>query len=364
MTVDAALVGDSWRERFRRRRAGLLALSLWCSAWLALAPTLLHRYRDAFFGNGLTPSSVMQGPLALLKASFGMDIFDVGVAIVVIGFVLLLVVLTVLEWLAWRCRFDPADLTVTSLRWTLRAVPTVIAWSFAGVVLIGIAVKLAQPLDTIAGLVVIGTAGAIAWSILPFISLNRDELQRDVPGWFWRPAWPGWQAVVAGLALFIVTVGLNWFTSDFLGEDSLPLSVTTVIDLAVFVVTLWPSSAFLYLWINRTGFSNVAGQAHRVFSWRTLAALFLIDARVTVWFLLGAGVPILVSALLLIFVIPQVQEFNRATGEMFSWPMSLAIQVSAFFRDYWWAFAPSLLALLFSARGRLYVLLGMVRSDG
>jgi hypothetical protein len=332
-------------------------LSAWAALWLALVPLVLRVYSSEMFVGGLTPDVVMQRSyFSWFYTHLGWDIIDGLFACVLLAFCLFLVGLVTLETLAWVARIDRDDRPVASLRWTVRAVPAVIVWSIIGLVVVSLLAAATRFSNSGSWVEWIPSVVGLAWFVtLPFFMLNARELERDRPALAWRPAWPGFQAVMVSILLAIWMVGSDWLTDSALAMGWMSVRVEVLVDSLLFVATLWPVSAFLYLWINRAGQAELRANARTVYAWRTIRELLSVDVRGIVLGAFVIGVPVVVTACLLIFFVPQIAAVNESTGQAFPRWVSAAIDGARFIAKWWWAFAPALSGLVLVARGRLYV---------
>ena len=360
--MSAGAASESLAQRFRKRRLPFLWLAVWVAGWAALVPSFIHGYRAAFFYGGVTPLSVMRAPgLAQVHALFGVDLFGAMYLAVAAIFVAVLVGLLSLEAVAWRLRLDSDDLSVTAMRWTARAVPAVALLWVIGAILVVLSAVFAQGFHGagVANYVPTAVAG-LAWLGLTFFALNADELRPPLPSLFWRAAWPGLQALLVGLVLGAVIAALNWAAGAAVAAASLPAPAVLAIYFGAAIASLWPLSAILSLWLNRAPLRWLKQVASRIFSRRTLSALLVLDVRMVVWASLVFLVPATIVFVMLLLLVPLADAFNQQTGANFPALVSASIAFAKRCQAWWWVLVPIFPTLLLVARGRLYVLLGMV----
>jgi hypothetical protein len=357
-------------DRLRARGKTFVLLAAWASAWLALLPVTLRVYGGVLFVNGLTPAIVIErSRFAWLHATFGWDIVDALFAAAVLAFVLLLVLLFTLETLAWVFRLDREDRPVAAVRWTLRALPAVVLWSLVGVVLVTLMVILTRSLaPTSPWAYAPAVVGSLWWLGLPFFALAVTPLRLASPAVAWRPSWPGWQAVAAGLVLLAIVVAADWATEAAQSAGHLSATTKLLAETLVFVLVLWPWSAFLFLWLNRAGVRGLREHAGVVFAWSTIAELLSLGVRGICLATLILGVPALVSVFLMAFIVPSLEMANLRTGDDFPMLVAAAVDSVRWIGSRWFeltlVLAPAVIAVVLLARGRLYVAMGRVRVDG
>lgn len=143
--------------------------------------------------------------------------------------------------------------------------------------------------------------------LLPFALLHADRLRAPRPQHWWRPAWPGVIAVIAGVALVLLLPLFDAVIVGVLERLERPLAalvarvVTTVIESLAMLVAM-------VVWLGR-GDEFVIGQGLRqVFRVAPLKAWFAYPLAWW-WLVLPAVVPILGGAVLVLYVIPQYESW-------------------------------------------------------
>lgn len=320
-----------------------LGFAVWCTATVWGLLELTRPYP------GIVSMKPGRGAFELSEAAFHMP---AGKALLVLFLIAFFVVMTVG---GLRRLLDPDRMAVDAVLWVLRSKTLWLA--LAGTVLLSVA-GLSFPSGT--GDYVIGAseiAGLVFMFLTPFAAWNARTLRESRLSAWWRPRWPGWQAIV--LAVGIAAMGgileLSVSLLPRLTDSTRTLFFANVADEAVsFLAWLFLAIA----WIERSTIEAAWRSFLRFLHWRRLRALLwqtLLAAVVA----MGVAVPILMAVVLAIYVVPQYEEFARVSGVPLIWPLRAMWQVSRRLQELM-LFPAVLVALQFGlAQGRLLVSLGI-----
>lgn len=339
-------------------------MSLWAVAWLAVIPSTLRVYAGPRFTADF--NSWMLGPLAIVQQELGWDIVATMFAALPLLLALLILLLCLLEGLAWLLRLDREDQAAASLAWSWHALPAAGLWMLVGTGLFFLASYIGEVVPGPSTYVILPFASALAWlCTLPFFALNRMELRRPRPRLLWRPAWPGAQALMLVILIFIacagVQLGIDAASAALVGE---PLQRWIVaVDIAWSCVLLLPLAAALYLWLNRTNAAGLRADWHRLYSRRALGALLVLQCRWFVVVLLVVVLPFAVLGTLMTYVVPQVEEWQRASGADPTMVARVLLRSARLLFDYGWIAYAVLPVGLLVAEGRLLVSLGLAGDE-
>lgn len=159
---------------------------------------------------------------------------------------------------------------------------------------------------------VASTVSMLVVVAIPFFGLNPSTLDAAAPARWWRPGWPGLRALALCLAL--------WAASSLAGFMLAELSAvasTSWISLSLLVGEELGSACFLVItiaiWLNRGHWRAVRGDLSRIWRNGFVGAYVWQSAAIAVVFI-ALAVPILMCAILAIFVIPQYEQWASATG--------------------------------------------------
>lgn len=264
--------------------------SSWCTAWLWL---LLAMTRPM---PGIISFKSDLGAMELLEFA-GAPYTTMLLAIFLLGLLPPLLLHALRPW----CDHDGK--AVEALQW-----PLLTAWLWLPCVLwivVGLVLLLLFTTPAIAG-----TGGyalvLLSGAVLPFVCLNPATLDATSPSHWWRPAWPGWTALkfclATWLAATVSSVGLEWWADV---ADNVLMVLLWVLDE---IVSLIAAVAFVCFWLNRGRLqqarADLRGIANPTFIkgllWQGLVLLYLLAVL---------AVPIVVVGVLLIFVIPQYEQW-------------------------------------------------------
>ncbi len=147
----------------------------------------------------------------------------------------------------------------------------------------------------------------VVFVLLPFALLHPDRLQAPQPSRWWRPAWPGFVAVTAGVALVLLLPLFDAVIVGVLERLDRPTAalvtriLTTVVESLAMLVAV-------AVWLGR-GDEFVIGQGlRRAFRIASLKAWFAYPLAWW-WLVLPVVAPILGCAVLVFYVIPQYESW-------------------------------------------------------
>ena len=205
---------------------------------------------------------------------------------------------------------DRGGKAVEALQWPLRTVwfwlPCLL-WVVAG-----LAVLLLFSITEIVGIssyVLVLLLGAV----LPFVCLNSATLDASSPSSWWRPAWPGWTALKFGLATWLaatlLSVGLEWWAEV---ADNLLTVLLWVLDE---IVSLIAAVVFVCFWLNRGRLQQAKADLRSIANPAFIKGL-LWQGLVLLYLPVLLGFPILIASMLLIYVVPQYEQFLQTMPMM------------------------------------------------
>lgn len=317
------------------------------------------RFTDDF--NGL-----MLGPLAIVRQKFGWDGVDTMFAALPLLLALLVLLLCLLEGLAWLLRLDRDDQAAASLAWSWRTLPAAVLWLLVGTGLFFLASYIGDVAPGPFTYVFLPLASVLAWlCTLPFFALNRMELRRPRPRLLWRPAWPGTQALMLVILIFIACAGVQLaIDAASVAQTGEPLQRWILaVDIAWSFVVLLPLAAAIYLWVNRSDAAGLRADWRRLYSRRTLGAMLVLQCRWFIVVLLAVILPFAVLGALMTYVVPQVEEWQRAAGTNATTAARMLLRSARMLFDYGWVAFAFLSVGLLAAEGRLLVSLGLAGEE-
>jgi hypothetical protein len=254
-----------------------------------------------------------------------------------------------------RRLLDPDRMAVDAVLWVLRSKTLWLALGIAtALALSGIWIPGAWWGGIEVGIEIIAFAAAI---VVPFAAWNALALQHDALSVWWRPRWPGWQAILLVLVVLAVDFAVQaaiFVVPKLTGSTRALVAMNVLDEIVSFLGWLLVAVA----WIKRasiaTGWRSFLG----FLRWRRLrpllwqALLFAVASGLVL-------VPVLMGAILVIFVIPQYQEFAKSGGMHLSWPLKTLVQIASRFGAL--ALLPAVVVMLQTslAQGRLLVSLGI-----
>jgi hypothetical protein len=147
---------------------------------------------------------------------------------------------------------------------------------------------------------------------MPFFGLNPSTLDEAAPARWWRPGWPGIRALAMCLALWAVSS----LVSLVLGELS-GVAPAAWMSVSLLVVDELLSACFLVIaiatWLDRGHWQAVRSDLLGLWRNGFVGAYVWQSAAIAIAFI-ALAFPILVCAILAIFVIPQYEQWASATG--------------------------------------------------
>lgn len=256
-----------------------------------------------------------------------------------------------------RRLLDPDRLAIDAVFWVLRSKS--LWFALAGTVFLSVA-GLSFPSDAGGNVIAASEiAGLVVMLLTPFAAWNARTLRESRLSAWWRPRWPGWQAIV--LAVGIAAMGgileLSVSLLPRLTDSTRTLFFANVADEAVsFLAWLFLAIA----WIERSTIDSAWRSFLGFLHWRRLRPL-LWQTLLAAVAAMGVAVPILMAVVLAIYVVPQYEEFARVSGTPLIWPLRAMSQVSRRFQELM-LFPAVVVALQLSlAQGRLLILLGAAK---
>ncbi|MFT3898451.1 MAG: hypothetical protein QM719_12295 [Thermomonas sp.] len=196
----------------------------------------------------------------------------------------------------------------------------------------------------------------VAAILVPFAAWNAGTLQRDALSAWWRPRWPGWQAVllVFGVMTISFVIQAAIFVVPKLIEPVRAFALLNVLD-QIFSFLGWLLIAVA--WIERATVASAWRSFLAILRWRRLRPLlwqWLLFAVVIGVVL----VPVLMVAILVIYVVPQYAEWAKSGGTPITWFLRVLVELASRFGTL--ALLPAVVVLFQGslAQGRLLVSLG------
>lgn len=333
--IDATSTAPArFREHLRGKRALLVAIALLCVSGLWLLPWFLTDFHAAFFNLPGLEARYVQAipPFRWAHALTGIELMPQlwlwPLAMAIVVFVLLLV----LEWVIWKLGIDPADDAWTSLLWSLGSWRGWLAWMVGVVALSLLAAGIASLFDDAVAGVVGATALMAAVTLsLPFFAYNADSAALACPPPLWKPRWPGWFPVLAGIIVLVVLIGIA-LVGDFL-DDGVFKGMQLGLELAT-----WPLLALLIgglaaLWLDRGRSFRKQGW-DKVRPWPRLRRIMLQDVRLYMVLGLAIGGPVLAAAVMNIFFVPDAASYLEGRGKDLPFVWDMLARAGRAARDY------------------------------
>lgn len=169
------------------------------------------------------------------------------------------------------------------------------------------------------------TVSTLVFVAMPFFGLNPSTLDAAAPARWWRPGWPGIRALAICLALWAASSLISFL----LGELS-AAAPTVWMSASLLVVDELGSACFLVIaiatWLNRGHWRAVRSDLSRIWRNGFVGAYVWQSAAIAVVFV-ALAFPILVCAILAIFVIPQYGQWASATGAQLPTGLRLVAEV-------------------------------------
>lgn len=351
-----------FRSYVMRKLPMYAAFSLVGSLGAAVFALFLSEYRSEF---DLTYfESVFSQLIGPYWTSWELGLLDLLFLAVPLLFIGLLAIAVLAEAILWACKLDREDMSWSSFVWGLRSAPALLSW----VLLLSVAPVSFYLFFGLEGLfwsklVLVGLCLLLSQTV----TLNAKSLTVARPGLLWRPAWPGRQAFSIVVSIMLLSYPLWWaegFALDAINERSTTIFIVAmIVSFALSLLSVIPTSLCLFLWLNRTSYRDARLNIRSILSRRTLGALLAYELRMLVLMLPLAG-GVVAVAMLLIFVVPQVQYSLTSAGRDFPPLLMLGIKVAGeWVPEYWWMVL-GVASLWFESVicGRLYSELGLVRN--
>jgi hypothetical protein len=142
---------------------------------------------------------------------------------------------------------------------------------------------------------------------LPFTTWNLDNLRAPRPPRTWRARWPGATPVLAVIALQVAGLAYEGIAQEMSGPGRSVVALEFFFDLVLWIPLLILETVVLLAWLDRARFSDRDALLRTAMQRRILAPVMAFDLRMAL--LSGMlTLPILPISMLLIFVVPQLQE--------------------------------------------------------
>ncbi len=311
----------------------LLALSVAWAAFSLAGPFLLAMlgdHRPAEQG-GRFVLSLYTGIFHLQKApqTLAAPWFAEGLLFAALGALVTIVLVMLLD--------RRGDAT-RALRWSLRTIPCLIAWSCGVAILIGLIEWLGTGswVGDLSAVIVYGYLLA-----LPFIFLRDDVIARDRPPHFWLPRWPGLPTIVLSIAAFAAWYGIAIaIASSMIPSLVAPKAVSwllgPLIALLIWILGLVLTASVLPSWKHRwkwtqldAGFRSPGLLARA----RTLAALDLQLMWISLWLFVPVLLWVAAAIDSLVAYVESVQRLHLAHPPSY---LPALVNVSHFAVSYWW----------------------------
>jgi len=157
----------------------------------------------------------------------------------------------------------------------------------------------------------------LALVALPFFCLNPSTLDAPCPSRWWRPAWPGWLAMLSCMAIWAVCQIMSFVIGELTG---IGLGAWVAIGLSLFD-ELMAASAFVLggaIWLNRGRWPHARSDLRRAaqygfigeYAWQSLFVALVAFA---------AAVPLLVIVAEGVFVLPQYDQWLKDSAVEAPW---------------------------------------------
>lgn len=224
-----------------------------------------------------------------------------------------------------------------ALRWSLRTIPCLIAWTCGAAILAGL-IDWFGPNGWISNDVIATLAFGYVLT-LPFISLRSDVIARDRPPLFWLPGWPGLPAVVLSVVAFAA-----WYGAALLLDDMVSLAAPKALlrwlelplVLAIWVFGLMLAAYVLSAWRHRWRWSQLTTGFDRptlLARTRALAALDLQLMWISVWLFVPVMLWVAAAIDFIVTYVESVQRLRLTNPPSY---LPALVNVSHFAVSYWW----------------------------
>lgn len=333
----------AWMDRTAARwllAAG--AYAAWCTGtvWALLETTRPYP--------GIISMRPGRGAFELSDFFLHMPAWQALACLFLIAFALMALVGGLRRWL------DPDRFAIDAVFWVLRSKSLWLASAVAVVLtIVGLAIP-SNSSDVVAGIIQI--AELIVMLLTPFAAWNAATLQRTGLSAWWRLCWPGWQAIL--LVFCVVAIDSIFQAAIFvlprLVESAWSLVALNVVDEIVSFLG-WLLVAIA--WIERASTRRAWRSFLGFLRWRRLRGI-LWQSLLTAVLAVGVAVPVLMAAMLVIYVVPQYGEWAKSGAMPLSWPLHALIQVARRAEALWLLPAVIVMFQVSLAQGRLLTLLG------
>jgi hypothetical protein len=309
-------------QRLRARRGLYLALLAACFASALFVPVSMQWLEHAL---GAQRGWESVAGFARLHAQFGTPwwLLAWGFPVAYAGAIALL--LWLFEALVVALRFDPRDVSATSIRWALRGWAPALVVTIAFVVLTASALGLRMLLG--GGMPDASEGYVLPLLLLPFFAWNPELASAPKPAFAGlRPRWPGTLAVVvAAGAAATLWLGAGAFEK---ARESAP--VVAALGIVALLVAFIASIVVQLLWLRRGDSPRatlVAAGAPRV-----VLPMLVFYAR-AIALMLSLLLPLLPLALQLLYLTPSLWG---QIGYAPAGSADTAVSLSRFALSYWW----------------------------
>jgi hypothetical protein len=347
-----------------RGKAWLYAVAGLLGAVLMATVPMFVQHHVALLRQGGTEDILLGLPLlAWTRAHTGWDLqtqlwWGWALAVVVGAFVV-----AAFEWITRRF-LDPADDAWTCIGWSLRTWRGGLLWWSMLAVAAGLGGAIAwigPPIDDEMTFLLALLPLAAVMILLPFITWNADNLRVGPPPVRWRARWPGWPVLVAIVAFKAAGWACGRIEDAMpgsAGEDSAPFWV----DVALWFPCLVLQLVLLLAWLGHSRWRDAGSLLRSALRRRVLGPWVAFDLR---WMIVGAMValPVIPLAVVLIFLVPELQDAVGAAGFDPGWRAWVALL--RWFAAWWWLVVIALVVVLSwfasAAIARLLVQVGATR---
>lgn len=262
---------------------------------------------------------------------------------------------------------DRQGRALRALRWSLRTIPCLIAWTCGAAILAGL-IDWLGPNGWISNDVIATLAFGYVLA-LPFIFLRSDVIARDRPPLFWLPGWPGLPAVVLSIVAFVA-----WYGAAILLDDVVSLAAPKALlwwlelslGLAIWVFGLMLAAYVLPAWRHRWRWPQLASG----FDWPTLLArtraLAALDLQL-MWISVWLCVPVMLwVAAAIDFTASYLEQVQRLHPPNSPFYLPALVNASKFAVSYWWitlllTYGPVYCWMLLAPRARVIHLVESAR---
>ncbi len=157
---------------------------------------------------------------------------------------------------------------------------------------------------------------------VPFFALNKRTLSDPSPARWWSPAWPGWIALLATVFVLIVSVSTGW-ALELLRVSGVSGGMRAMAEVCDSILSFFLWLLATVVWLDRGDRHAVLGHWRRVVSWPVLRLLIWQSLLMLMAFL-ALMVPVLLLAVLAIYVVPQYEQWAQQSGKSLAAPLAFA----------------------------------------